>query len=99
MFGIAAGYLARSGLTVTDISRSIQRMVPGDADSNGYFISLTPLDFQGRVLATPLRELDDFSIALRGADKPSDILIARCRELLTSPPAADWQPIVAPQSK
>jgi adenylate cyclase len=39
------------------------------------------------------------AIALRGGDEPSDILIARCRELLASPPSADWQPVVALHSK
>jgi adenylate cyclase len=39
------------------------------------------------------------TIALKGADQPSDIMIARCRDLLSHPPAADWQPIVALDSK
>jgi adenylate cyclase len=59
MFGVAAGYLSRSGLAVADVTRPIQTMVPGGADSNGYFISLTPLDFQGWVLATVI-PADDF---------------------------------------
>jgi adenylate cyclase len=39
------------------------------------------------------------TIALRGTDQPADIMIARCRELLANPPSADWQPVVALQSK
>jgi adenylate cyclase len=46
--------------------------------------------------AIPLFET---AIALRGADQPSEILIARCRDLLAHPPSADWQPIAALQTK
>jgi len=33
------------------------------------------------------------TIVGRGADRPSEIMIARCQGLLAKPPAADWQPI------
>ncbi len=39
------------------------------------------------------------TIELRGTDPPSAIMIERCRDLLTNPPPADWQPVVALQSK
>ena len=52
MFRVASDYLARTGLAVTDITRPIQARVGGGVDGRGYFIALTPLEFQGWVLAT-----------------------------------------------
>jgi hypothetical protein len=43
--------------------------------------------------------LFEATIALRGVDEPSNIMIARCRDLLASPLSADWQPVVALQHK
>jgi adenylate cyclase len=59
MFRVAADYLARSKLGVADITRPMQIMVGGGANGRGYFIALTPLDFQGWVLATVI-PADDF---------------------------------------
>ena len=53
MFAVAADYLARSGLAVGDITAPLQATV------GGYFIALTPLDFQGWVLTTVI-PTDDF---------------------------------------
>jgi adenylate cyclase len=71
MFRLAADYLARSGLAVTDITRPIQTTVDGGADGHGYFIALTPLDFQGWVLATII-PADDF---LARIDRNSRLLL------------------------
>jgi adenylate cyclase len=59
MFRVAADYLARAGLGVTDIKKPLQTMVAGGAEDHGYFVALTPLDFQGWVLATII-PADDF---------------------------------------
>ncbi len=59
MFRIAADYLKRTGLEVTGITQPMQMMVSGDPGGRDYFIALTPLDFQGWILATVI-PADDF---------------------------------------
>jgi adenylate cyclase len=71
MFRVAADYLGRSGLAVTDITRPMQTMVGGGVNGRGYFIALTPLDFQGWVLATVI-PADDF---LARIDRNSRLLL------------------------
>src|SRR5260221_881758 len=70
MFRIAADYLTRAGLGVTDIDRPLQMKVAG-ATGRDYFIALTPLGFQGWVLATII-PADDF---LARIDRNSRLLV------------------------
>jgi adenylate cyclase len=58
MFRIAADYLARTGLTVSDIKQSVQMTVAAANGGRPYFVMLTPLDFQGWVLATIIPAAD-----------------------------------------
>ncbi len=37
--------------------------------------------------------------AARGDDRPSRILIERCRRLLAEPPASDWTPVLVLDGK
>jgi adenylate cyclase len=71
MFRLAAEYLARSGLGVTDIKAPMQTMVYGAAKGSGYFLGLTPLGFQGWVLATVI-PAEDF---LAEIDRNSRFLV------------------------
>ncbi|MBI1779485.1 MAG: adenylate/guanylate cyclase domain-containing protein [Proteobacteria bacterium] len=71
MFRVAANYLERSGLAVSDIARPMQMKVRADKDGADYFIAITPLDFQGWVLATVI-PADEF---LARIDRNSRILL------------------------
>src|SRR5258708_10430990 len=71
MIRVDAAFLARTSLGVTDIARPMQMMFGGGADGRGYFIALTPLDFQGWVLATVI-PADDF---LARIDRNSRVLL------------------------
>jgi hypothetical protein len=38
-------------------------------------------------------------MSLRGVDRPSELMEARCLELAQSPPAAGWRPVRLLESK
>jgi adenylate cyclase len=72
MFRVAADYLTRAKLAVTDVAQPLHARVAGSAGGSGYFIALTPIDFQGWVLATVI-PADDF---LARIDRTSRLLVA-----------------------
>ena len=71
MFRIAADYLTRTGLAVTDIQKPVQATVSGPDGGRPYFVVLTPLEFQGWVLATVI-PAEDF---LARIDQNSRLLL------------------------
>jgi hypothetical protein len=71
MFRIAADYMALTGLTVTDVKKPMQATVSGADSGRPYFVVLTPLEFQGWVLATVI-PAEDF---LARIDENSRLLL------------------------
>jgi adenylate cyclase len=57
-------------------------------------------DYEAGLVAYEARRWDEAiqffaaCIASRGSDRPSELMIARCRELSANPPGAGWQPVV-----